>query len=132
MISEANQVALQAAGLSFILGARIPYLPDVVRKWGDKHSEETIPDGLVLTQPWPYTSAEKIRSIPDRVIHYQYRHDHARHRTSLRIDLVPQRMKPLPPDRPWPTGKAHAARLEPDPSRSGRSTNRAVGQHNLR
>jgi hypothetical protein len=26
MISEANQVALQAAGLSYILGARIPYL----------------------------------------------------------------------------------------------------------
>jgi transposase len=31
MISEANQVALQAAGLSYILGARIPYLPDVAR-----------------------------------------------------------------------------------------------------
>ena len=31
MISESNQVALQAAGLSFILGARIPFLPDVVR-----------------------------------------------------------------------------------------------------
>ena len=28
MISEANQTALQAAGLSFILGARIPFLPD--------------------------------------------------------------------------------------------------------
>jgi hypothetical protein len=37
MISEANQTALQAAGLSFILGARIPYLPDVVREWRDKH-----------------------------------------------------------------------------------------------
>ena len=32
MISEANQVALQAAGLSFILGAKIPFLPDVVRE----------------------------------------------------------------------------------------------------
>jgi hypothetical protein len=30
MISEANQTALQAPGLSFILGARIPFLPDVV------------------------------------------------------------------------------------------------------
>ena len=44
MISEANQVALQAAGLSFILGARIPYLPDVVREWRDKHPDEAIPD----------------------------------------------------------------------------------------
>ncbi len=57
MISEANQVALQAAGLSFILGARIPYLPDVVREWRDKHPDEAVPDGLVLTQPWPATSS---------------------------------------------------------------------------
>jgi len=85
MISEANQVALQAAGLSFILGARIPYLPDVVREWRGKHPDEAIPDGLVLTQPWPSTSAEKARGIPDRLIHYQYRHDRAR-RTLRGID----------------------------------------------
>ena len=57
MISEANQVALQAAGLSYILGARIPHLPDVVREWRDKHPDEQIPDGLVLTQPWPATTS---------------------------------------------------------------------------
>jgi Transposase DDE domain len=78
MISEANQIALQAAGLSYILGARIPYLPDVVREWRDKHPGEQIPDGLVLTQPWPATSSEKARGIPDRVTHYQFRHDRAR------------------------------------------------------
>jgi hypothetical protein len=64
MISEANQTALQAAGLSFILGARIPYLPDVVREWRDKHPDEPIPDELVLTQPWPATSSEKARGVP--------------------------------------------------------------------
>ena len=85
MISEANQVALQAAGLSFILGARIPYLPDVVRHWHTKHPDEAVPDGLVLTQPWPSTSSEKARGIPDRVIHYQYRRDRAR-RTLRGID----------------------------------------------
>jgi hypothetical protein len=85
MISEANQVALHAAGLSFILGARIPYLPDVVREWRGKHPDEAIPDGLVLSQPWPSTSAEKTRGIPDRVIHYQFRHDRAR-RTLRGID----------------------------------------------
>jgi hypothetical protein len=85
MISEANQTALQAAGLSFILGARIPFLPGVVREWRDKHPDEAIPDGLVLTQPWPATSAEKARGIPDRAIHYQYRHDRAR-RTLRGID----------------------------------------------
>ena len=45
MISEANQVALQASGLSFILGTKIPYVPDVVREWCDKHPDEQIPDG---------------------------------------------------------------------------------------
>ena len=71
--------------MSFILGARIPFLPDVVREWRDKHPDEAIPDGLVLTQPWPATSAEKARGIPDRAIHYQYRHDRAR-RTLRGID----------------------------------------------
>lgn len=85
MISETNQVALQAAGLSYILGARIPFLPDVVREWRDTHPDEAIPDQLVLTQPWPATSSEKARGIPDRVTHYQYRHDRAR-RTLRGID----------------------------------------------
>jgi transposase len=85
MISEANQIALQAAGLSFILGARIPYLPDVVREWRDTHPGEQVPDGLVLTQPWPASSSEKARAIPDRVTYYQYRHDRAR-RTLRGID----------------------------------------------
>ena len=78
MISEANQVALTAAGLLFILGARIPHVPDVVREWRDTHPDHAIPDGLVLSQPWPATAGEKARGIPDRVIHYQYRHDRAR------------------------------------------------------
>ena len=85
MISEANQVALQAAGLSYILGTRIPFLPDVVREWRDKHPDEAVPDGLVLTQPWPATSSEKARGIPDRVVYYQFRHDRAR-RTLRGID----------------------------------------------
>ena len=79
------QSALQAAGLSFVLGTRIPFLPDVVREWRDKHPDEAIPDGLVLTQPWPATSSEKARGIPDRVVYYQYRHDRAR-RTLRGID----------------------------------------------
>jgi hypothetical protein len=31
------------------------------------------------------------------------------------VDLVPQRVERLARDRPWPPGKAHAARHEPDP-----------------
>jgi hypothetical protein len=85
MISEANQIAVQAAGLSFILGARIPFVPDVVREWRAKHPDQQIPDGLIVTQPWPATSAEKSRGIPDRVIYYQFRRDRAR-RTLRGID----------------------------------------------
>ena len=85
MISETNQTAVQAAGLSFILGTRIPRLPDVVREWCDAHPDQDLPDGHVLTQPWPATSSEKTRGIPDRVTYYQFRHDRAR-RTVRGID----------------------------------------------
>ena len=85
MISEANQIDITAAGLTYILGARLPYLPDVVREWHDQHPDQAVPDELILTQPWPATSREKTRGIPDRVIHYQYRHDRAR-RTLRGID----------------------------------------------
>ena len=68
----------------FILGARIPYLPDVVRECHDKHPGEQVADALVLTQPWP-ASSEKARGTGDRVIYYQYRHDRAR-RTLRGID----------------------------------------------
>jgi Transposase DDE domain len=85
MISEANQIALQASGLSFILGTKIPYVPDVVREWRDTHPGQDIPDGQIFTQPWPATSSEKARGIPDRIVYYQYRQDRAR-RTLRGID----------------------------------------------
>jgi hypothetical protein len=37
MISEANQKAIEAAGLSFILGMRIPHVPYVVARWRREH-----------------------------------------------------------------------------------------------
>jgi hypothetical protein len=78
MISEANQIALKASGLSFILGTRIAFVPDVVREWRDKHPDQDIDDGQIFTQPWPATSREKTRGIPDRLIYYQHRRDRAR------------------------------------------------------
>ena len=65
MISEANQTAIDAAGLSLILGTRIPQVPQVVHEWRAKHPGRDIPDGHVFTQPWPATAAEKARGIPD-------------------------------------------------------------------
>src|SRR4051794_24365385 len=75
MISEANQVALQAPGLTNIPGARIPFHPDVGRKWRDKPPDGATPDGWVLPQPWPAPSSEKARGTPDRATPSQYRHD---------------------------------------------------------
>src|SRR6516165_6845026 len=53
MISEANQKAIEAAGLSFILGMQVPDVPYQVAKWRREHPGEDIPDGHVFTQPWP-------------------------------------------------------------------------------
>ena len=75
MVSDANKRAIEAAGLSFILGARIPDIPYVVQKWRRDHADEPIPDGLILTQPWPAGPTDQRR---DQVIYYQYKHDRAR------------------------------------------------------
>ena len=48
MVSEANQKAIEAAGLSFILGMKIPRVPYVVAQWRREHPGEEIPDGHVL------------------------------------------------------------------------------------
>jgi len=82
MVSEANRKAIEAAGLSFILGAKIPHIPYVVEEWRKHHPDEEIPDQLVLTQPWPAGPTDKRR---DQVIYYQYRADRAR-RTLRGID----------------------------------------------
>ena len=82
MISEANQKAIEAAGLSFILGMKIPDVPYVVAQWRREHPGEDIPDGHVFTQPWPAGPTAKRR---DQVIYYQYRADRAR-RTLRGID----------------------------------------------
>jgi len=82
MVSEANQKAIEAAGLSFILGARIPNEPYAVKRWRREHPGEQIGDGQVFTQPWPAGPAGGRR---DQVIYYQYKADRAR-RTLRGID----------------------------------------------
>jgi hypothetical protein len=82
MISDANKKAIEAAGLSFILGMRIPDVPYVVDQWRQDHPDEQIPDGHIFTQPWPAGPSDKRR---DQVIFYQYRHERAR-RTLRGID----------------------------------------------
>jgi transposase len=85
MISEANQHAIEDAGLSFIPGTGIPEEPYVVKRWRREHPGEDIPDGHVFTQPWPATQAQKARGRRDKVIYYQYKAERAR-RTLRGID----------------------------------------------
>ena len=82
MISEANQKAIEAAGLSFIFGMKIPDVPYQVAQWRREHPGQDIPDGHVFTQPWPAGPSSKRR---DQMIYYQYRADRAR-RTLRGID----------------------------------------------
>jgi hypothetical protein len=82
MVSEANQKQIEAAGLSFILGMRIPHVPYVVKRWRSEHPGQDIPDGHIFTQPWPAGPKGDRR---DQVIYYQYRVDRAR-RTLRGID----------------------------------------------
>jgi Transposase DDE domain len=82
MVSEANQKQIEAAGLSFILGMKIPHVPYVVKQWRREHPGADIPDGHVFTQPWPAGPTARRR---DQVIYYQYKADRAR-RTLRGID----------------------------------------------
>jgi hypothetical protein len=54
---------------------KIPQVPYVVAQWRREHPGEDIPDGHVLTQPWP---AGPNGGRRDQVIYYQYGHDRAR------------------------------------------------------
>ncbi len=82
MISEKNMKEIEAEGLSFILGMRIPDVPYVVADWRKTHPDTEIPDGQVFVQPWPAGPTDKRR---DQVRYYQYKHDRAR-RTLKGID----------------------------------------------
>ena len=85
MVSASNQEAIEDAGLSFILGAKIPYVPYLVAQWRREHPGEDIPDGHVFVQPWPATDKQKATGRRDKTIFYVYRADRAR-RTLRGID----------------------------------------------
>jgi hypothetical protein len=82
MVSDANRKDIEKAGLSFILGARIPDVPYPVAQWRREHPGEPIPDGHIFTLRWPALAGEGRR---DQVFYYQYKADRAR-RTLRGID----------------------------------------------
>lgn len=51
MVSDANKKDIEAAGLSFILGARMPQVPYVLEAWQRAHPGQDPEDGLLLTRP---------------------------------------------------------------------------------
>jgi hypothetical protein len=51
MVSEANMRAIEAEGLSFILGAKLTRVPYVIEAWHQAHPGEQVPDGHIFTQP---------------------------------------------------------------------------------
>jgi len=75
MISDANKRAIEAEGLSFILGAKTPEVPYQIDQWYRQHPGQQIPDGHVFTQPWPAHPSDRRR---DQVFYYQYSADRAR------------------------------------------------------
>jgi hypothetical protein len=85
MVSEANRNAIDDAGLSYILGAKIPEVPYLVAQWRREHPGEQVPDGQVFTQPWPATDKQRVAGRRDKVTYYQYKADRAR-RTLRGID----------------------------------------------
>lgn len=85
MVSESNRNAIEDAGLSYIIGARIPEIPYVIGQWRRDHPGEQIADGQVFTAPWPATGKQKAAGRRDKVTYYQYKTDRAR-RTLRGID----------------------------------------------
>jgi hypothetical protein len=53
MISEANQKNIEAAGLSFILGMKIPHVPYAVKQWRRDHPASPSPTGTCSPSPGP-------------------------------------------------------------------------------
>lgn len=82
MVSDNNMKAIEAEGLSFILGAKLTRVPYVIEAWHADHPGEQVPDGHIFTQPWPAGPTDKRK---DQVFYYQYKHDRAR-RTLKGID----------------------------------------------
>ena len=129
MVSEANQKQIEAAGLSFILGAKIPYVPYLVAQWRREHPGEEIPDGQVFTQPWP---AGPDGGRRDQVIYYQYKADRAR-RTLRGIDeQVEESRAGRRREDPGETQPVHPAvrrhpHGQPGPGRQGQGPGRAEG-----
>nr|WP_170265751.1 IS1634 family transposase [Gordonia araii] len=76
MISAASMAAIENAGLTFILGDKLPTVPYQIDQWRQSHPGQEPPDGLTLTQRFP--ANPKTSYSTDRVTYYRYSADRAR------------------------------------------------------
>ena len=72
MVSEASQKQIKAAGLSFILGVKIPHVPYAVQQWRREHPDEETPDGD-HAHPAVAGQAERRPPGPDHLLPVQGR-----------------------------------------------------------
>ena len=72
MISDANKKAIEAAGLSFILGERIPTIPYLIAQWHKNNPDSDPPDGLVA-DPAVSGGVEEQAPRPGRLLQIQCR-----------------------------------------------------------
>jgi len=75
MVSDANKKALEAEGLQFIIGTKIPELPYVISSWRAEHPGEDIPNGNIFTARWPVPPS---RNRLEWTTFYQYSASRAR------------------------------------------------------
>ncbi|MFT4085667.1 MAG: IS1634 family transposase [Gordonia sp. (in: high G+C Gram-positive bacteria)] len=76
MISAASMAAIEAAGLRFILGDKLPTVPYQISKWHTDHPGAAPADGLTLTQPAPANAKTSYKI--SRVTYYRFSADRAR------------------------------------------------------
>lgn len=75
MMSDQNLRALEAAGLDYIIGGRLPDIPYQVLEWMRTHPGLEFPDGLTLSMPtWAGPGETKTR----RMTYWRYSHERAR------------------------------------------------------
>jgi hypothetical protein len=115
MISDANKKAIEAAGLSFILGEKIPTIPYLISQWHNHNPDSTPPDGLILTQPYPCRFEEQA-SRSRRLLPVQRRPSPAQPTRDRRADgQSRESRRGQDPDQAQPVRQGHWRRQEHQP-----------------
>lgn len=82
MVSDTNRKAIVAAGLSYIIGEKLPEVPPAIRRWMDAHPDAAPENGMILSWPVYEGPAGARRKA---MTYYQYRENRAK-RTLRGID----------------------------------------------